>query len=688
MALASITDALKKILVTEDTNAVLKIEKESERLIAEEKYDDAFAYIEEGIQLAKKNNYPKGLVLLKKKLGYIYIAKGQYKSAIKIYASIIPLAINNGFVNTIPLVYNMQGAAYYFNGEYLLSIEAYYNAIAAAKKVKNTDIIVAAYNGIANNYYEQKNYLDAIIAYKQALNLSKNMEERCSVYQNLGNCFVLLENQDSALVYFNQSLAGYKKLQSDVDISYTLSSIATIYMDKKEYTKALSLLKEAYSYLDVKNNQSEMIVCLLNMAQVYEEQNQFTLSLKKANEAHALVKQIDSKEYAKLLYERYSSIYAKLKKYDLAYQYHVKFTALKDTLLNEANSKAIAEIKTNYETEQKQVEIQRLNFENQSKELLIERQNTQRYLLLGLVFCAVVIAFIVYRQYVNKQKINNELMAKNTAIEEQRKEIQEKSIQLEYNHKEITDSISYARQIQLSLLPKNNYINRLLSNNYFILYKPKAVVSGDFYFVTEKNNAIYIAVVDCTGHGVPGAFMSVIGHNLLNQIINDRGIKQPAEILNLLHVGVRRVLGQDNENTDSRDGMDIALIAWNKKENTIEYAGANRSLYVVREGDIVEYKSDKNPIGGMQTEDTRRFTNRQIAIQTNDMVYMFSDGYADQFGGPKGKKFMLKKLMQTFVDIHQKDCVEQKKCLDDTFAEWKGDQEQIDDILVMGIRMA
>jgi ligand-binding sensor domain-containing protein/serine phosphatase RsbU (regulator of sigma subunit) len=271
---------------------------------------------------------------------------------------------------------------------------------------------------------------------------------------------------------------------------------------------------------------------------------------------------------------------------------------------------------------------------------------------------------------------------------EQFEELQRKqNIITEFN-KHITDSINYAKRIQTAMLPDADHIGQALSD-YFIHFKPRDVVSGDFYWYCDKGEQIYIAAVDCTGHGVPGAFMSLIGNSLLNEAVNVHGTPGPGTLLSELHKGVQRSLRQTE--TNNRDGMDITLCMIDKKRRVVEFAGAMNSLYIMKNGEFVELKADKKPIGGTET-DERIFTNHTISLDDappgKTMLYLTSDGYKDQFGGEKGKKFSSKRFVEVLQNIYTLPAQEQRQKLEDTMNEWMGkEQKQIDDMLVIGVRV-
>ena len=255
---------------------------------------------------------------------------------------------------------------------------------------------------------------------------------------------------------------------------------------------------------------------------------------------------------------------------------------------------------------------------------------------------------------------------------------------IEEKNKDITDSINYAKQIQEALLPPQEDIEKAFKDS-FVLFMPKDIVSGDFYWFVQHEDTVFIAAVDCTGHGVPGAFMSLLGDTALNQVINHSRISKPSEILNNLNNQIRRLLRQESEESESRDGMDIALCAIDLKNNKISFSGAYRPLFHMRDGLIEEIKADRFPIGGYQIEE-KNFTNKEIKIKSGDCIYMFSDGIVDQFGGEKGKKFLSKRFKEILEMNHNKKMKEQYEIIKNNFITWRSDYEQIDDVLVIGIR--
>lgn len=281
----------------------------------------------------------------------------------------------------------------------------------------------------------------------------------------------------------------------------------------------------------------------------------------------------------------------------------------------------------------------------------------------------------------SERVLEQKVVERTAEVVKQKEEIELQNDKISELYTEVTDSIKYAKRLQEAILPPDDFVQEVLPNS-FVLYKPKDIVSGDFYWIEQKNGKTYMAAVDCTGHGVPGAFMSIVGFNALNNALSR--VDSPAEILDELNKEVSNTLHRDIGN-ETRDGMDIAVccIDFNKKE--LQYAGAFNPLYIVRNNQVEQIKADKYAIGSFFDSKDKKYTNHNVAIQEGDAFYIFSDGYADQFGGPKGKKFMYKRFRDLLLEVNILPISNQKDTLDKKVEDWKGKLEQVDDILVLGI---
>ncbi len=285
----------------------------------------------------------------------------------------------------------------------------------------------------------------------------------------------------------------------------------------------------------------------------------------------------------------------------------------------------------------------------------------------------------------NERVLEHKVVERTEQVVKQKEEIQEKTKELETLFKQVTDSIHYAKRIQEAILPPLSLVKSILPES-FILYKPKDIVSGDFYWIDKKNDWSYFAAVDCTGHGVPGAFMSIVGYNLLKDILNNSNAITPAAIMDKMNDGVANTLHSGSSDNQTKDGMDMTLCALNYKTLELQFAGAFNPLYIVRNNELLQFKVDKFPIG-MFIGEKQHFTNNSVQLQNGDNVYIFSDGYADQFGGPKGKKYMAGNFRELLKEMSKLPIENQSINLNQTIEEWRGNLEQVDDILVIGIKV-
>ena len=322
----------------------------------------------------------------------------------------------------------------------------------------------------------------------------------------------------------------------------------------------------------------------------------------------------------------------------------------------------------------------------------LESIEKQKIFLIAALFVMILLAFLayyIYRGYKIKKEANIKLEEKNRTITAQKEEIEKQRDiartqrdQIAYQKKHITDSIMYAKRIQTALLPSLELFSDEL--DHFVLYKPLDIVSGDFYWVTKKDDLQVIIAADCTGHGVPGAFMSMLGVTMINELVNGKGIVRPDEILNLLRDEIIKSLKQSIDEDRVKDGMDMTISVIDFKNDRLQFAGANNPLCIVRKGELESYKGDKMPVAIHYK--MGEFALHEIDLKRGDCIYMFSDGYGDQFGGPNQKKFMVKKLKEKLVELADLPMIKQGEELDKTFEDWKGDNPQIDDVTIIGIR--
>ncbi|RLD68709.1 MAG: hypothetical protein DRI95_02260 [Bacteroidetes bacterium] len=333
-------------------------------------------------------------------------------------------------------------------------------------------------------------------------------------------------------------------------------------------------------------------------------------------------------------------------------------------------------------------EIENAKKELKLKDLEIQKKNLILYgVLFGLVLVLVLLV-VIYFHYRDKKRMNVVLASQNKELATQNNQIILQNKQLEKQNHQIMASINYGKRIQDAILPSNKLLNHFFQES-FVFFLPRDVVSGDFYWFSIQDDKLFVAAVDCTGHGVPGAFMSLIGNSLLNYIVNERGIHKPSEILKELHVGVNKALSQSmSENNDHVDGMDITLCRFEKSTKEVQLSCANHTAFVINNGEVEEIEGDEFSIADeLIGEDIPEFTNHVFPMNKNATLYMFSDGFPDQMGGPKGKKYYTGNLKKLLVENQKLDASAQFDVLEKTFNEWKGNNKQLDDVLVMGFKL-
>lgn len=310
--------------------------------------------------------------------------------------------------------------------------------------------------------------------------------------------------------------------------------------------------------------------------------------------------------------------------------------------------------------------------------------------IFGIAVTLGVLGFVRYRTFRllrDKAELEQVVQARTVEIQEQKSEIEKSRDEIAKYAKDITDSIKYAKRIQKAIFPSWNSIKTVLPD-VMVFFQSKDLVSGDFYFAERIGSKRVFAAVDCTGHGVPGGFMSIVANNLLQQAIRQVGLTKPSEILNYASKGITNTLHQTIEESSVKDGMDVALCCWDEKTMKLEYAGAYNPLYIFRNGELLEYKANRFPVGTFVDEEINSFTNHEIDVKAGDMVYVFTDGFADQFGGPNGKKFMMNRFRKLLLEIHDKSINDQHDILSKTFKNWKGQLEQIDDVCIVGVKIS
>ncbi len=604
-------------------------------------YTNTLEYVELALEKYKTIFDTDGISRSFYMIGVMYYFREDFKMAVKYYLEALSFFEKQNDKPQIAGLMNNIGNIYFDWGQLEKSLEYFEKALVLYKEAENSIGLASAYNNIGNIYKIEKNYDKALYYYDLSLEVKKannNQQGIAMTYHNIAEIYEFEGNINDAIQYYNSSISIYKQLNNQKGISMLLSSLGSLYWTINKNDEALEILQHGLE-IAKKNNFSEDIRNnYKNIAQVYESMNELGLSL--------------------MYYKQYSDLH--------------------DSIFKATIHRQIEEAQTKYETEKKEKQIELLNIEKELKNAKIKRQTIVNYTLIFGVLALFIISFLVYNRYRLKRRANFMLRKQNAEIEKQRDEI--RSINLD-----IRSSIEYANKIQNAVLQPTKSLSELFPDS-FIVNKPRDIVSGDFYWFMEKKDRIAFTVADCTGHGVPGAFMSMLGLTFVNEIFSNYYSLTAAEYLKLLREKIKKSLHQTGKQDEAKDGMDVAFCLYHKESKMLEYAGANNPLYIIKEKNLMEYKADKMPIG-IYFREKENFTNHTIRLNEGDAMYLFTDGYVDQFGGNKGGKFLSGRFKELLLEIHNLEMNEQKRIVEDTFLKWKGDNPQVDDILVMGIRV-
>ena len=597
---------------------------------------------------------------------------------------------------------------------------------------------ISSLNKIAFIYWDNGNPGKAIEYFKQAVPLNEEVGKKKNIkkiYSNIGLIYTDMEELEPALQYFNKSLQVRRELGDKREIASGLIDVAYIMGLMGEYREANKRLDEALQ-IALEQEYSRMTVNIYNqLAKNYEKIG----NIKKSNEYNqkyaSAQEHLETQTMREQYQKRQDTTEARLRKTQLERQkeqaqyqleqlrYERRQDSIQevvqekqDSLLRARRLDSLKQLRLNQQ--EQQMELQQARLEQQ--EARAKMQRTIIYSVAGGLLLGIYLIIVMYRSNQARKRANQALAEKNAEIEKKSDQLQEAFNKIEDQNIKITQSITYAQEIQKALFPPKKNIRNYIPDS-FIFFQPVDLVSGDFYWFREieshadlyeenqresfgqknspasngkgdkkdlltlNNNKFVISAVDCTGHGVPGAFMSMIGYNLLDEITKS-GVSRPSRILRELHKGIRSTLKQDE--TNNRDGMDLSLCVIDKQKYQVHFSGAKNPLIYIQNGEAHLIKGDRVPVGGMQTEKERYFSESSVQVDRPTWFYIFSDGYTDQFGGPQNRKYLLKNLKTLLVEIHQQPMKEQEKKLSQVLNDWMGNEEnQIDDVLVIGFKL-
>ncbi len=630
-------------------------------------------YSLKAISISRKANFSPGLASGYNLYGQVFENEGQYQTALLYYDSSLTRwkQLNNEEQEAkmdlnIANVYNRIA-------DYPSATDYTIRSLKLQEKLKNKFGLAVCNLTLGNIYFQQNDIPGAIKAYETGFKLnresSNNPELEASLLGNIGAMFEQMNKYDSALHYFRIAIETFSKNGMTTRVASYYNNMGSCFKQLKDYDSSMYYSRLGLA-INLKLNHPEgaasSFLSLGNTELAFGNPDSALVNFQ-----HGLLiaKQIGTRDLESEFYYALSKNYEKKKQFETSLDYLHKYINLNDSLHGEKQTMAIEQMKKSYEMDKKNQAM--LIAATQTK--LAEEANRRNAILFVsggiLLLLVIVVIFFMLR---NKQKHNSVLEKKNDEI----------SLQKE----EITASITYARRIQQSVMPDERILKKS-KLDYFILNKPRDIVSGDFYWLAEKEGRTYIAVADCTGHGVPGALVSVIGINMLNKIIEQPGKPSSSEILEFLHVLVINALNKDAEVRDTSDGMDIGLLCIDATSKKAFFSGAGRPLYYTDNAGFHLIKGDRYSVAGEKKEGDAPFSEFEISITDKTTFYLSSDGYVDQFGEATGKKFLSKKFHELLAIVSSLPMNEQAERIEKEFLNWKGSLEQVDDVMVLGVRI-
>jgi len=574
------------------------------------------------------------------------------------------------------------GSIYKLEGNLPEALKKELDALKIFEEEKDEDGISTMYNNIGNVYAEQSNDSVAISYYRKSYEIAVKRKEKYGIAgtnMNMGGCYLNERKYDSALIVFNECLKVLLETNDRFDLGSIYGNIGAAYDGMGKHDEGLK-----YQFMSLKSqkeidNKRGVGFAYCSLGEEFYNQKKYPLAKLYYDSALTIAKAVGAKSQAEAVYKDYAILDSSMGDYTGAFEKYKNYIAYRDSIKNEANTKKIVQEQMQYDFDKKQAEE---NAIQEKKDADTAAEKKRQEIITGSVGGGLVLVLI----------FSGLLFSRFRVTQKQKQIIEHQKAIVEEKNKEVLDSITYAKRLQDAILPPISVIKKHLPDS-FILYKPKDIVAGDFYWLERVGDTIFVAAADCTGHGVPGAMVSVVCSNALNRAVKEFKITEPGKILDK----VRELVLETFEKSEGeiKDGMDISLLAIGRQplanSSIMQWAGAYNSLWYFENGEMREVNADKQPIG--KTDNPKPFTTYTLTLNPPSegreagVLYLFTDGYADQFGGAKGKKFKYKQLQQLIADNAHLPMEEQGKILNEALETWRGNLEQVDDVLIIGIRV-
>lgn len=674
-------------------------------------------YLIEAKKIAENINGTSLRITIYNKLGVFYRNQSKYDEAIKFHSESYSLAKETGNIPMQVSALNNLGVVYRRIDNHAIATEYHIKALRLAEEVKDSFNISVAYNSLGNIFSLNGRYDEAIDYFGKALGISEAMNNKLGQAMNTNNIGEVYEFKGDYLKakeFYGKSLDFNNQIKSLKGIAISYNALGKMDLYTGNYNSAYSYFCRALEIDKSIGDKKFIADSYINLSRVLLALNRLKETKINLDRGIFIARDIKSLTHLQQAYETYCQYYQKLNRYDSALQYYVFASEVKDSILNVKNSRNISTIQTIYETEKKENEIKMLKQSQELKQKELNRQKIQKYGLMISLFLTSGVIILIYIALRSKRDGNKilshkieEIEKQNVLLEKQKTEIQQQKEEIERSKnfieqknsnleeaykiienyiEKITDSIRYAERIQESIQPTNEIVREVFADS-FVYNKPKDIVSGDFVWMVTSGNKIYFALADCTGHGVPGAFMSIIGINLLNQAVNLHHFYRPDQFASFLNEQlILRLRKLENEQV-LKDSMDVAICIFDKESFQLSYTGLLIPIFIQSGGLISEIKPNHRTLGTSFNEKATTFEVNDYKLIKGDWIYLASDGYFDQLGGDQAKKLTRNRFKQIISKNYLLTGQEQKDIIEKEIMSWMGKNEQIDDVLIWGVKI-
>ena len=639
-------------------------------------------------QKSKQRNYEAKAMYT---LSTAFRAKGDYTTAMDWCQKSLAVFQETNNRMGIGNCFNNIGNIYLKESEFTKALEYNLKALKVKEGIGDKEGMANCYGNIGNIYSILFNYPLALDYEQKALKIMEDLGNKRGMgncYSSMGIVFKEQANYPKALEFYLKDLEINKATNNIAGERLCYGNMAVIYQIQSDYRKALDYHLLGLQLCRKTGDKQGIGVCYSNMSDLYNRLKDYKQAIFYGDSALMIGKQIGDISIERTANQAISTAYEKTAHYKEALAHYVTFKELTDSTFNIENSRQLGDLKTKFEVDKKEVELKAKAEAEKDKLKAIaaeegKRQHLITYSVAGGFILVLVFSIVIFNRLQITRRQKTTIEKQKSMVEEQKLEVELQKHKVEEHRKEIIDSITYAKRLQLAILPNNENVKKHFPES-FVYYRPKDIVAGDFYWMEHLDGITYIAAADSTGHGVPGAMVSIVCSNALNRAVKEFKLRETGKILDMTRELVLETFAKST--SDVKDGMDISFLAIPDNKQEAYWSGANNPLWYIAEGQLTEIKANKQSIG--KTDNPASFTTHRIRTSKGLIFYLFTDGFADQFGGTKGKKFKYKQLEDLLLKNCGASLEMQHEILSGTFESWKGSLEQVDDVTIIGIRIS